>query len=173
MTSNRPFMANFFAAFRAQSVIQKTATSSTNASANVSASTYTHAASLHTSSNSPSPNASSNPRPIHGKNGNQSSGATTAAVQAAGQFRPTREHGPSPYSPTSNSPASTGFPLKSSANKPRRGSDSSSEGFRETMGADKWYIGGRTANGEEKFYRLGMVKKNRSIDRLSIDRLSI
>lgn len=41
------------------------------------------------------------------------------------------------------------------------------------MGADKWYIGGRTATGEEKFYKLGMVKRHRSVDRLSLDRLSI
>jgi hypothetical protein len=41
------------------------------------------------------------------------------------------------------------------------------------MGAEKWYIGGRTATGEEKFYKLGMVKRNRSVDRLSLDRLSI
>jgi hypothetical protein len=41
------------------------------------------------------------------------------------------------------------------------------------MGAEKWYIGGRTATGEEKFYKLGMVKRHRSIDRLSLDRLSI
>jgi hypothetical protein len=41
------------------------------------------------------------------------------------------------------------------------------------MGAEKWYIGGRTATGEERFYKLGMVKRQRSADRLSLDKLSI
>jgi hypothetical protein len=58
-------------------------------------------------------------------------------------------------------------------NKERRGSDSSSDGFRDASGAEKWYIGGRTAAGEEKFYKLSMVKRPRSLDRLSIDRLSL
>jgi len=41
--------------------------------------------------------------------------------------------------------------------------------------AEKWYVGGRTATGEEKFFKLGVVKrqKNRSVDRLSLDRLSL
>ena len=34
-----------------------------------------------------------------------------------------------------------------------------------------WYIGGRTAAGEERFLRLGVVKK--SEERLSLDRLSL
>ncbi|KAI0388605.1 hypothetical protein F5Y17DRAFT_470324 [Xylariaceae sp. FL0594] len=55
----------------------------------------------------------------------------------------------------------------------RRGSDSSSEGFRDVLGADKWYIGGRTAAGDEKFFKLGVVKRVRSQDRLSLDRLSL
>ncbi|KAK0627452.1 hypothetical protein B0T14DRAFT_421257 [Immersiella caudata] len=55
----------------------------------------------------------------------------------------------------------------------RRGSDSSSEGFREVLGADKLYIGGRTATGEEKFFKLGVVRRVRSGDRLSLDRLSL
>ena len=44
------------------------------------------------------------------------------------------------------------------------------------LGAEKWYIGGRTAGGEETFYRLGPVgggaggagKRVRSLDRLSL-----
>jgi len=55
----------------------------------------------------------------------------------------------------------------------RRGSDSSNEGFREAVGAEKWYIGGRTAAGEERFYKLGMAKRPRSLDRLSMDRVSL
>jgi len=43
----------------------------------------------------------------------------------------------------------------------------------DTMGAEKWYIGGRTAGGDERFYRLGLVtggagKRVRSLDRLSL-----
>ncbi|KKP07361.1 hypothetical protein THAR02_00558 [Trichoderma harzianum] len=55
----------------------------------------------------------------------------------------------------------------------RRGSDSSSEGFRDALGADKWYIGGRTATGEEKFFKLGVIRRVRSNDGLSLDRLSL
>ncbi|KAK0761385.1 hypothetical protein N5P37_006335 [Trichoderma harzianum] len=55
----------------------------------------------------------------------------------------------------------------------RRGSDSSSEGFRDALGADKWYIGGRTAAGEEKFFKLGVIRRVRSNDGLSLDRLSL
>jgi hypothetical protein len=55
----------------------------------------------------------------------------------------------------------------------RRGSDSSSEGFRDALGADKWYIGGRTAAGVEKFFKLGVIRRVRSNDGLSLDRLSL
>lgn len=41
------------------------------------------------------------------------------------------------------------------------------------VGGEKWYVGGRTAQGEERFYRLGMVRKERSCDRGSLDRLSL
>lgn len=43
----------------------------------------------------------------------------------------------------------------------RRGSDSSSGsgGFRDALGTEKWYVGGRTAGGEERFYPLGMVTR--------------
>jgi hypothetical protein len=55
----------------------------------------------------------------------------------------------------------------------RRGSDSSSEGFRDALGTEKLYIGGRTATGEERFFKLGVVRRVRSGDRLSLDRLSL
>jgi len=41
------------------------------------------------------------------------------------------------------------------------------------LGAEKLYIGGRTATGEEKFFKLGVVRRVRSGDRLSLDRLSL
>lgn len=39
--------------------------------------------------------------------------------------------------------------------------------------AEKWYVGGRTAGGEERFYKLGLVRRYNSTDRLSLDRLSL
>jgi hypothetical protein len=41
------------------------------------------------------------------------------------------------------------------------------------LGGEKWYIGGRTPGGEERFYRLAMARRERSGDRLSLDRLSL
>jgi len=43
----------------------------------------------------------------------------------------------------------------------------------DAMGSEKWYIGGRTGTGEERFYQLGLVtnsagKRVRSLDRLSL-----
>jgi hypothetical protein len=43
----------------------------------------------------------------------------------------------------------------------------------DALGPEKWYIGGRTAAGEETFYKLSMVtagtgKRVRSLDRLSL-----
>ena len=73
---------------------------------------------------------------------------------------------------------SPGSPLGSASafgGRTRRGSDSSSEGggFKEALGGEKWFIGGRTAGGEERFYRLGMVRRERSGDRASLDRMSL
>lgn len=152
MSSNRPFFSNFLAAFRAQSAIQKAATSHNPA---------------------PTPQNAGNgaARAMSSKASPSTPGATTAAVHATGQFQPTRQH-TTPYH-RSTSPTTKAFPIPGASRRDRRGSDSSNEGFREVMGTEKWYIGGRTAAGEEKFYKLGMVKKHRSVDRLSLDRLSI
>lgn len=164
MSSNRPFFSNFLAAFRAQSAIQKAASSQSAAAA----SSYSHNTAAPSQNTSQNPSASRN---ITTKAGPSSPGATTAAVQAQGQFQPTRQHA-TPYH-RSTSPTAKAFPIPGASARSRRGSDSSSEGFHEVMGAEKWYIGGRTATGEEKFYKLGMVKRHRSVDRLSLDRLSI
>ena len=160
MTSNRPFFSNFLAAFRAQSAIQKAATSQSTA-----------AGSYSNPSQNPSQSATTS-RTITAKAGPPSPGATAAAVQASGQFQPTRQHA-APYHRSTSPATAKAFPIPSTSARSRRGSDSSSEGFHEVMGQDKWYIGGRTATGEEKFYKLGMVKRHRSVDRLSLDRLSI
>lgn len=68
---------------------------------------------------------------------------------------------------------SVGGPIPIPHGGRRRGSDSSTEGFRDAIGADKWYIGGRTATGEEKFFKLGVIKRVRSNDGFSLDRLSL
>jgi hypothetical protein len=83
-----------------------------------------------------------------------------------------------PQPPLSRSPGSSTTSTQhaspfGSYPRQRRESDSSSEGFREVLGADKWYIGGRTAAGEERFYKLGLVRRPRSLDRVSLDRLSL
>ena len=43
----------------------------------------------------------------------------------------------------------------------------------DSLGPDKWYIGGRKSGGEETFYKLGLVhggtaKRVSSLDRLSL-----
>jgi hypothetical protein len=172
MTTNRPFFSNFLAAFRAHPTIQKAASASPSA-----------AAGPYVRGSSPPPHPqppththkdANQTRHITTKAGPPSPSVTAVAVQATGSFQPTRQHTP-PYH-RSTSPAAKAFPIPGAApasRRDRRGSDSSSEGFREVLGAEKWYIGGRTAAGEEKFYKLGMVRKHRSVDRLSLDRLSI
>ena len=163
MSTNRPFFGGFLAAFRAQPTLQKAATSQA-----VSVTSYTHTATSSQNQNQESPSTT---RTITTKARSPSPGATTVSVQTTGHFQPTRQH-TAPYN-RSTSPKASAFPIPGASQRSRRGSDSSSEGFHEVMGAEKWYIGGRTATGEEKFYKLGMVKRHRSADRLSLDKLSI
>ncbi|KAI9720171.1 MAG: hypothetical protein M1812_002989 [Candelaria pacifica] len=164
MPTNRPFFTNFLAAFRAHSALQKSTTLTVSPAGTSSQTTHTNS-----TTNSHSSNAS-NPRSIATKATQQSFGATAAAVQAAGHLQSTRQHS---TSPVSRSPMSPTSPPGGMMNRSRRGSDSSSEGFRDTLGAEKWYIGGRSAAGEERYYRLGVVRRHRSVDRLSLDRLSL
>ncbi|KAI9654970.1 MAG: hypothetical protein M1821_005723 [Bathelium mastoideum] len=116
-------------------------------------------------------------------------------------FQPKRHHSTSPLSRSPGPPSTpaaasagaaaasstptTSFPIGSPPlptsgsggvrTSRRRGSDSSSEsgGFRDALGGEKWYIGGRTAAGEERFFQVGLVRRPRSVDRLSADRLSL
>ncbi|KAF2826103.1 hypothetical protein CC86DRAFT_25105 [Ophiobolus disseminans] len=163
MTTNRPFFSGFLAAFRAQPALQKAA-----ASQAASVASYTPPS---TTSQNQSRDTPSTTRTITTKTRSPSPGASTATVQPTNHFQPTRQHA-APYH-RSTSPTAKAFPIPGASQRGRRGSDSSSEGFHEAMGAEKWYIGGRTATGEERFYKLGMVKKHRSADRLSLDKLSI
>lgn len=163
MTTNRPFFGGFLAAFRAQPTLQKAATSQST-----SVVTYTPTTSSPQTQSREAPSAT---RTITTKTRSPSPGANNSAVPATNHFQPTRQH-TAPYH-RSTSPTAKAFPIPGASQRGRRGSDSSSEGFHEAMGAEKWYIGGRTATGEERFYKLGMVKRHRSADRLSLDKLSI
>ncbi|USP80798.1 hypothetical protein yc1106_08072 [Curvularia clavata] len=163
MTTNRPFLGSFLAAFRAQQpALQKTVSSQAASVASYSQSTP--------SQQGQALDSTSASRTITTKTRSPSPGATVS-VQAPGHFQPTRQHA-APYT-RSTSPQAKAFPIPGASQRSRRGSDSSSDGFHEAMGAEKWYIGGRTATGEEKYYKLGMVKRHKSADRLSLDKLSI
>lgn len=161
MSTQRPFFANFLAAFRAHSAIQQgKATSAPSSSSHQP---------THTTHTSPS-----QPRTITTST-KPSAGATTTAL--------TSLHSPrTSTSPLSRSPgpSSNNGPMSPSeggrymtTSRGRRESDSSSEGFRDVLGAEKWYIGGRTAAGEERYFKLGVVRRQTSRDRLSLDRLSL
>ena len=171
MPTNRSFFANFLAAFRAHSAIQQANSTTANASS-------AHTASS-TSASASTAFSASNARAISTKAGS-GAGATSAAVQAAGHLQSARQQStsPLPRSPRSaRSPRSSagppGSPIGGGSSRRRRSSSSSTEGFRDALGAEKWYIGGRNAAGEETFYRLGMARRHRSFDRLSVDRVSL
>ncbi|KAI1083694.1 hypothetical protein F5B20DRAFT_528137 [Whalleya microplaca] len=158
-SSQRPFfLSSFLAAFRQQTPTTLSGPSSAAASASTQPNKHTHPSqaatgtspsgtrSLSSASHSASPSQSASP---------QQRGSAGVMNQL----------------PLASPRGAGGVPIPGQAR--RRGSDSSSEGFRDVLGAEKWYIGGRTAGGEEKFFKLGVVKRARSQDRLSLDRLSL
>ena len=171
MPTNRPFFANFLAAFRAHSAIQKAQSATASVSTTTTSITSQTA---HISSPASQTAAAATARTIATKS---PAGLASAAVQAA--FSPTNpshtHHARHPStSPVSRSPGNPLSPGGGFASRNRRGSDSSSEGgFRDALGGEKWFIGGRTAQGEERFYRLGVVTRERSGDRASLDRMSL
>ncbi|KAI5242064.1 hypothetical protein E4T47_03492 [Aureobasidium subglaciale] len=202
MNSNRPFFSNFWAAFRAHSTALPKSNSSISTASSAAAvvgSSHTQTVWSSTSTNpsQSSPNAASAPRAIHSKSAssNQSTVTPVQPTPLHSTLSPLQHnvspltHGqrspPSPslgvnsagmpvYGPPNRPPPS--YPTASEARRNRRGSDSSSEGgmgYRDILGAEKWYIGGRTAAGEERFYKLSMVRRDTSADRLSADRLSL
>ncbi|OHF00482.1 hypothetical protein CORC01_04232 [Colletotrichum orchidophilum] len=156
MPSQRPFfLSTFFASFRQQSP-SATALSSQQPNKHT---TQTSSSSYATQSAASTPRAiSSSASPSSGGNNVNANSTTRSASGVVNQYPLHSPRG--------------GIPIPGSANR-RRGSDSSSEGFRDVLGADKWYIGGRTAGGEEKFFKLGVVRRVRSNDGLSLDRLSL
>jgi len=167
MPAQRPFFFNFLAAFRAHSAIQQGKATSPS----------TSQPSHQTTQSSPS-----QPRTI--TTSSKPSGATTTALTS---LHSPRAHSTSPLSTSPGTPSPTepvyGSHQQSQQQQPqarymthsrgRRESDSSSEGFRDVLGAEKWYIGGRTAGGEERYFKLGVVRRQRSGDRLSLDRMSL
>ncbi|KAJ6124130.1 hypothetical protein N7471_011447 [Penicillium samsonianum] len=180
MSNNRPFLANFLAAFRAQSNYKPTTqqvgtTTSTLSPSQISQSARaiaTKAANSAQGSSAPSSAsaAAHHTHHNHHHTHTHTSSPTSATTAPAGPVQ-----GPSPAAPShhyhhdqpslpSTPPSSTSTPIpinRDSADRQRRGSDSSSGsgGFRDAIGPEKWYIGGRTPAGEERFYRLGMVTK--------------
>ncbi|KAI4173196.1 MAG: hypothetical protein LQ343_003123 [Gyalolechia ehrenbergii] len=192
MSTNRPFFANFLAAFRAHhSALTKTTTSppsvttvspttqftlpSASTARTISTSTSAQApltqTQSQTSSTSPPPPSSSLTQ-TKSPSSQPSTAAALSAAAASSHLSHHHHHHHTRHPSTSPPPTST----QNFMNRvpQRRGSDSSSEGgFREVLGGEKWYIGGRTATGEERFYRLGMVRGERSWERRSCDRLSL
>ena len=85
----------------------------------------------------------------------------SASATARSRTPSSSRHSPSPPPLPSSSPSSPGSPFSSG----RRGSDSSSgsspaaAGLKDALGQGGWWIGGRTAGGEDRFYRLGVVKR--------------
>ena len=163
MPSQRPFfLSTFFAAFR-----QQPPSALPTASAGPQPNKHTAQPGASTTTSYGSPTA---PRAISSTAAAAAAAATSPAAPGTASARTgvigqlplhsPRQHGAIP------------IPQPSGSGR-RRGSDSSSEGFRDVLGADKLYIGGRTAAGEEKFFKLGVVRRVRSGDRLSIDRLSL
>ncbi|KAI1202278.1 hypothetical protein F5X97DRAFT_233426 [Nemania serpens] len=167
MPSQRPFfLSSLLAAFRQQSP-------SLSATSQPNKHTHPHATTPSSTSNAPyAPSqSSSQARSISSSSPSHPQSAASTATSSP----PPPRTGAGASMMNQLQPLHTPRPIPGAGSSPahRRGSDSSSEGFRDVLGADKWYIGGRTAAGEEKFFKLGVVKRVRSQDRLSLDRLSL
>ncbi|KAK3644209.1 hypothetical protein LTR56_009746 [Elasticomyces elasticus] len=160
MPTQRPFLSNFLAAFRAHSQPLPKASPSIASSTAVTGTATIWTSASPAKPPSPAPeNAISSPRPI------KANPYAAAAANSQSQDR-TLQH--------INKPQPS-YPTVQEARRTRRGSASSSDsgGFREVRAGEKWFIGGRTAGGEDKYYKLSMVKRDRSADRLSADQLSL
>lgn len=188
MSSQRPFFANFFTAFRARTTtgaFQAKSSTTTGAVSPLYAATSQFCTSTSTAAGSAAPrNVSpkgtadiapqhSVPQPIKGANASHFN--PTAIVSASpGTTFYRRPPSPSPSHHLTRSPGHI-TPTQMTRGRQRRdsGSSNTSGGFIDASGPEKWYIGGRTATGEERFYQLGMVtgsngRRVRSLDRLSM-----
>ncbi|RYP93701.1 hypothetical protein DL770_000232 [Monosporascus sp. CRB-9-2] len=157
-SSQRPyFLSSLFAALRPRLTSSLSASSQPNK--HHTSHSHSHASHHQAGASSPSNSNPSGTRPLS----TSAAGATPSSSSPHSSSSLPRAHAAVqiPVSPSS------------AAGGRRRGSDSSSEGFRDVRGAEKWYIGGRTAGGEERFFKLGVVRRVRSQDRLSLDRLSL
>jgi hypothetical protein len=192
--TQRPFFANFFSAFRARTNPTFQAKSSP---ANSTIPPGSLAASAHVSTTTTT--VMSNPRSITTKAGNSNtqiqdaptitsptrstaspfSAAAAAVAASSHRYASPYSRSPGTSSPggphsMALSPPGTATPLTRGRQRRESDSSNSSGGFMDALGPEnKWYIGGRTVTGEEKFYRLGLVtgasgRRVRSLDRLSL-----
>ena len=165
--SPRPFFASFLSAFRSRTIPSAQASSMT-----VSKSQTQPSSTTSTSQNVSNPTvATSQPLPIA-----KSSGPTSSALSQLHSPPLSRSPGPSPGERLGHMSSPTPGHQHHAGRTKRRGSDSSSEGvnWREAVG-EKWYIGGQTATGEERYFRMGVVRRDRSLerDRGSVDGMSL
>ncbi|KAJ6784202.1 hypothetical protein PWT90_01780 [Aphanocladium album] len=177
MPSQRPyFLSSFIAAFR-----QAPPPNANQQQQNQNGGKQHNGTASNSASSSSSSSSSAQQQHQTTSSPSTSPGPTASAIAAANHHHHHHphhhhhhhRHGVTLHSPANHGHASPiGIPIPSGGGR-RRGSDSSSEGFRDAIGADKWYIGGRTATGEEKFFKLGVVRRVRSNDGLSLDRLSL
>lgn len=191
MPTQRPFLSNFLAAFRAHSQPIPKAQPSRSSTSGVASTQTIWTSTQQKPAQSPSSENIASPRPIRPSktaNYNTTTSTSTSATtqDRSPQLHPALQHNvspqthlprssPSPVYGPPNKPQPS-YPTPAEARRSRRGSDSSSDsgGFREVKGGgEKWFIGGRTASGEEKYYKLSMVKRDRSADRISADQLSL
>ena len=182
-SSQRPFfLSSFLAAFRPQQPASSLSAAASSHSNKHHGHSHSHSHASPSTSPSGSRSLATTSQAQTSASSSSPSGSTSAAVAASSpQSTPhQRSHhhhhhgggaGLAPYSPrTAATTTHSAIPIPDGR---RRGSDSSSEGFRDVLGGEKWYIGGRTAGGEERFFKLGVVRRARSQDRLSLDRLSL
>ncbi|KAL2884573.1 hypothetical protein HOO65_110044 [Ceratocystis lukuohia] len=192
MSSQRPFFLSvIFAALR-QTPNTLSAAASQNKTPGTSSSSYAVSTSATSAARSIAANSASNSHShshSHNASGSTSSSPSGVASPIASQSAPSTQPPPAasttPAASSSRMPARplhtaaargaapSGIPIPAPSANRRRGSNSSSEGFRDVLGSDAWYIGGRTAGGEEQFFKLGVIRRVRSNDGLSLDRLSL
>ncbi|CCX33362.1 Similar to hypothetical protein [Tuber melanosporum Mel28]; acc. no. XP_002838645 [Pyronema omphalodes CBS 100304] len=131
MPTTRPFLANLLIAFRAHSAATQTPPSQNN--------------------NQPGTKSSSTSAKPVTATSSTSTSATAAVAAAAASAQSAAQSTSSMTSPTS--PVQPTY----TANRGRRSSSSSTEGFVEPPSGEKWWIGGRNSDGQERFYRLQPV----------------
>ncbi|KAK6509923.1 hypothetical protein TWF481_004646 [Arthrobotrys musiformis] len=152
MPSNRPFLAGLFVAFRAHSALQKPSAPVTTASASAVTGSSTIA--------SPT-------RPTLPCSATTQPGATATAAATTTTTTTTTT-----ATPQQSPPQSISNTRQHSPTRRRRSSSSSTDGIMNGGTGEKWWIGGRAGDGQARFYQLQPVR-HRSLDRLSLDRMSL